>query len=132
VKLVADDDGLAVYEYTPESAGAQELTAEATLGKKPTSETEVFVVTEKGDELREVSPRADLIKALAEATGGSFHQLPGALSDDDAEALALKPPRVTKVNRRREEPLWSSTPFLLAPILLLCAEWWLRRRWGYA
>jgi uncharacterized membrane protein len=131
VEVTTNDDGEALYKYTPASLGIQLATAKATLQGKDIVEEAAFVVTQTGDELRQVAPRADLLKALAEATGGQFTTLPKGMSFQDGDDLFLKPPRVIKVDQRREDPLWSSVPFLLLPILLLCVEWWLRRRWGH-
>ena len=78
-----------------------------------------------------MAPRADLLRAIAESTGGQFMTLPQSLSYQDGTQLALKPPRIIRVNQRKEEPIWSSLPFLLLPTLLLCIEWWLRRKWGH-
>jgi uncharacterized membrane protein len=130
-ELMTNEEGEAFYEYKPSAAGVQLATAKATLQGKEIVEEAAFVVTQKGDELRQVAPRADLLKALAASTNGQFFTLPQSLSYNDGAELSLKPPRVVKVNQRKEEPIWSSIPFLLLPILLLCFEWWLRRKWGH-
>ena len=46
------------------------------------------------------------------------------------EGLERVEPRVLKINRRRDVPLWSSVWFLLIAVLLPSIEWFLRRRWG--
>jgi uncharacterized membrane protein len=130
-KITTDDDGTAWFEYVPPKTGAQEITAQATLGQRETQASKIFFVEARGDELRDPRPKAGLLRALAEATGGTVTQLPTTLGADEGRALPLKTPRVARVDRRQEEPVWSSWPFLLLPVAALCLEWWLRRRWGH-
>jgi uncharacterized membrane protein len=130
-ELTTNDEGEAFFEYKPTMVGVQVATAKATLQGRGIVEEAAFIVTQKGDELRQVAPRADLLRAISENTGGQFMTLPQSLSYQDGTQLVLKPPRIIRVNQRKEEPIWSSLPFLLLPTLLLCIEWWLRRKWGH-
>ncbi len=72
-------------------------------------------------------PRPELLRALAEATGGAFSALPdGGLPD-----LRLTDPEVVEIGRRKAVPIWDRWWTLAALAAALAAEWVLRRRWGY-
>jgi hypothetical protein len=44
--------------------------------------------------------------------------------------LERRAPKVSRVNRRTDEPMWSGGLLLLIAVLLPTLEWTLRRRWG--
>jgi hypothetical protein len=96
----------------------------ATVPQPTELASEWFVVEEGGDELADPRPRPDLLRALAEHTGGSF-------------VVAADEPALADFDTRRTRSLGVATrfPFESWPALALLAaalvvEWSARRRWG--
>lgn len=86
--------------------------------------SEWFIVEEGGDELADPRPRPDLLRALAERTGGrlvSAAALPG-LGDFDTR-------RTRSLGVATRFP-FESWPALTLLVVALVAEWAARRRWG--
>ncbi len=120
-----DEAGEYVVRYTPPSDGAWTVVARAQLGEGEVSDDDVFVVATDPVELRETAARRGPLDAVVEAGGGELRTL-----DEGLAGLARTEPRVLKVNRRRDVPIWASGWWLLIAVLLPSAEWFLRRRWG--
>ena len=94
-------------------------------GSAETLAEEGFVVEAGGDELADPRARPDHLRALAEATGGSFYESP-----DAAPPLAeLDSTRTRSLGTTKLAPFASPWAFLVV-ILLFGAEWILRRTWG--
>lgn len=87
----------------------------------------VFVVEESGPELARPAPRPDLLRFVADATGGE-HRPVSALR---LSRLPIKDSRHVEIGRRKTRPLWDRLPVLFALCAVLGGEWFLRRRWGY-
>jgi hypothetical protein len=85
---------------------------------------EVFVVELGGDELADPRGRPELLRALAERTGGTFTTVSeaGELARFDASRA-----RVRELVRRRP---FATPSAVLALLVLFGVEWILRRRWG--
>ncbi len=79
-----------------------------------------------GPEDADAAPRPELLKAIAEATGGVFSTVDRALPE-----VRLTDPEVVEVGRRKDVPIWDRAWFLAGLVLSLAGEWILRRRWGY-
>jgi hypothetical protein len=122
-----NDDGELHLELDGLAAGGYRVSARATLSGRPTEEEEVFLVRGAGRELEEPEARDDLLKRVAEATGGSF-RAPG----QSLGQIKLHPPRVVRVNHHRDVELWSRWWILALAAVCLSLNWALRRRWGYA
>ncbi len=120
-----DAAGEYVARYTPPTDGAWYVTARAEIGGREMDDDDVFVVATDPIELRQTAAKRAPLAAIARAAGGEVRAL-----DDGLEGLARVEPRVLKVNRRRDVPVWSSVWWLLLAVLLPSAEWFLRRRWG--
>lgn len=120
-----DAAGEYVARYTPPTDGAWYVTARAEIGGREMDDDDVFVVATDPVELRQTAARRGPLAAIARAGGGEVRSL-----DEGLEGLARVEPRVLKVNRRRDVPVWSSVWWLLLAVLLPSAEWFLRRRWG--
>lgn len=81
------------------------------------------------EELRQLGPDAGLLRALAQATGGEVYTL--ATLDRLAARLDTSPQfRPALLPRDAAVPVWDRWPILAALVLLLAAEWALRKRWG--
>jgi uncharacterized membrane protein len=125
---VAGSDGSARLELPPAPPGAYRVVASADLDGADLGRAEDAVaIRQSGPETDDPLPRPELLRDIADATGGSFSEdLPRKLP-----ALHALDPAVVEIGRRKDRPVWDNG----WPLLLLCltfgGEWWLRRRWGY-
>ena len=120
-----NEQGEYIVRYAPPGDGGYRVRARATVGTGEGSDEDPFIVAADPIELRETRARRDTLQALADASGGSFHTL-----SDRLDGLRRNEPQVSRVNRRKDVPLWASGWWLLLVVLLPSAEWYLRRRWG--
>ncbi len=135
--LRTDENGEADTELPPLPPGGYRVTARANQGRGDApngsalqaamQDDEVFLVRGGGRELEDAEARDDLLRSVADATGGSFIGPHGSLA-----GLSFHEPEVVRVDRHRDVELWSTWLSLLAAALLLSADWTLRRRWGMA
>jgi uncharacterized membrane protein len=84
-----------------------------------------FVVEAGGDELADPSARPELLRQLAEATGGEYFSSLSALPD----ASQLPSSRAKSLGNETYSPFGSTWAFL-ALVCVFGFEWWLRRRAG--
>jgi len=125
---IAGPDGVAQLELKPPGPGAYKIAATAERGgQRLETATGAVAVRSSGSEDADAAPRPEMLRAVAEATGGGFAALPGRTMPE----VALSEPEVVEVGRRRDVPLWDRGWFLLGLCLSLGAEWVLRRRWGW-
>ena len=122
----SNDRGTARFELALAEPGAYTVRArmEDDAGEI-LEDTEVFLVVRRSRELRDIEPRAELLEALSDASGGRYLENPAR-----ADALRFTEPRVEEVDRREVIDLWSSPWFFALLGGLLAIEWSLRRRWG--
>jgi uncharacterized membrane protein len=123
-------DGEARLELTPPGPGAYRIVARAdSAGSAGSVETGSAAVAVRGTgpEDADAAPRPELLRAIAEATGGARADLPGAALPE----LALQDPEVVEIGRRKDVPIWDRGWYLAALAATLAAEWILRRRFGY-
>jgi uncharacterized membrane protein len=132
-EAVAGPDGVAHLELEPPAPGAYKVVATAkpvpgAPGASGTPEvaTGAVAVRSSGPEDSDAAPRPELLRAVAEATGGRF-----ARADQALPQVNLTEPEVVEVGRRKDVPIWDRAGFLAALAATLAAEWVLRRRWGY-
>lgn len=127
-EVLTGPDGAVRVEFPPPAPGAWKLKATATLGDKELgSADDAVAVRAVGPELADAWVRPGLLEQLADATGGRAFKLP---MDGLPEVPLLDPP-VVEVGRSRDEPLWDRWYYLVLLVVLLGAEWVLRRRFGY-
>jgi uncharacterized membrane protein len=124
----AGPDGVARVSFEPVPPGAYKLRATARLEGRDLGEADDAVaVRSVGPELADASVRTELLADVARATGGRAYELPlGGLP-----ALPLLDPPLVEVGRSKDAPLWDRWGWLIALAVLLGAEWFLRRRFGY-
>jgi hypothetical protein len=79
-------------------------------------------------EYRHTRANAALMRQIAERSDGSFHLAAGASPLPEQVARAGLEPLIERTPR--ETRLWERYGFLVAALLLLGAEWVLRRRSG--
>jgi hypothetical protein len=126
--VVAGETGVARQRYTDLAAGAYRVSATASAGQKALGQgTAVFVVESRAAELTRGAPRPDLLKGIADTTGGKALTLSEGFWDD----LKLTNPDVVEVDKRRNIELWDNGWALVAGVVLLALEWAVRRRSGY-
>ena len=101
-------------------------------GPVPLGETKArFVIYEQDLELENAAARPELMASLAKMTAASGGE---AVAPEQLPAL-LK--RIKEQKRDREVATetkytpWDSPPFFLIVVVLLCVEWYLRKRWGW-
>ncbi len=86
-----------------------------------------LVVEESGPELVQPAPRPDLLRFVAQVTGGTYQAAEGA----QLSKLPLRDPERVEIGQRKSKPLWDQLPVLLLICVVFGAEWFLRRRWGF-
>jgi len=126
--IVADETGNARHTYPALPSGAYRVKASATHeGEQLGEGSGVFIVESSSIEMSRATPRHDLLEAIAEATDGkALAAKPGVWQE-----LRVVDPEVVEIARRRNVELWDNGWALLAGVLLLAADWALRRRRGY-
>jgi uncharacterized membrane protein len=134
-EAVAGPDGVAHLELPTPGPGAYKVVARGrprcgTGVCPPDSPVEqaagAVAVRSSGPEDADASPRPELLRAVAEATGGAFGTVDRGLPE-----VRLADPEVVEVGRRKDVPIWDRAWFLAALVGTLAGEWVLRRRWGY-
>ena len=102
--------------------------AVATLDGQPLGRAaDAFVVEDSGPELSHPTPRPDLLKLVAGATGGEERAAAGTR----LARLPIPEPKAVEIGQRESHPLWDRLPVLLLLCAVLGSEWFLRRRWGF-
>jgi uncharacterized membrane protein len=125
LKVTTSSEGEAQVELGGLDPGAYRLIGRAVLDGRPTEEQTTFVIRPEGHELDDVVARESVLREIAKASGGEFHD--GALGDP-----RVRPPRKVRVGSLRTVEVWSNPLLLLLAVGLLVAEWTLRRRTGHA
>lgn len=113
----------------PLTPGTYALAIEGRVEGVPLSAEHQFEVVLRDLESREVLADFDLLRAMAEASGGRFRpagELPEGLREL-RPAVRSRVENVTRPIRLSDAAAW---PVILAIIALLCAEWALRKRKG--
>jgi len=128
-EAVTGADGEARLELLPPSPGAYRIVARSEGTGTGGAETGSAAVAVRGTgpEDADAAPRPELLRAVAEATGGGYAELPGGALPE----LTLRDPEVVEIGRRRDVPIWDRAWYLAALTATLAAEWVLRRRFGY-
>ena len=126
--VTAGPDGVARVSFPPPRPGPYKLLATATLNGQALGEGEDAVaVRAVGPELADASVGTDRLEAIAKASGGRAYRLPLA----GLPEVPLLDPPVVEVGRSRDQPLWDRWYSLVTLAVLLGAEWFARRRFGY-
>jgi uncharacterized membrane protein len=109
---------------SPASSGRQEGGRPQSLGQAE----QALAVRESGPETDDPLPHPEILEQVAKATGGTH----GALADGFPKLKTVHESEEVEIGRRKEEPLWDNGYALAVIAVLLAAEWFLRRRWGFA
>lgn len=111
-------------------AGDYSFTGRAVVGGKEVGTDEGrFTVGEIGLELLQTSMNAELLRTLAERTGGRFYtsRQAGELVNDILSNKGFAP---RSIEHRVDHQLWNHLYFLLAALVAFSVEWILRKRSG--
>jgi hypothetical protein len=90
-----------------------------------------FVVFEQDLELENAAARPDLMASLAKLTADSGGEAIAPEQLPDLLKRIKEQPRDREVATETKYTPWDSPPFFLIIVGLLCAEWYLRKRWGW-
>jgi len=127
-RLVTASDGTARAELEAPGPGAYKITAEATLAAATLGRGEDAVAVRAASaERSDARPRPDLLRAIADVTGGGYVEA----SAGTLPPLGLADPEVVEIGRAKDRPIWDRWWALGLLACCLTGEWVLRRRWGY-
>ncbi len=119
-------------EFTPRVEGSHRIEARAAAGGKPLgSAAHNFLVALPSEENDDGRPRPELLQAVAARSQGLF--VPAASLTDahwsEFERL-MERAAPSRIVARSRVALWNEPLLFALAVLLLGAEWWLRRTWG--
>jgi uncharacterized membrane protein len=122
-------DGTGRLEVPSLPAGAYRAIATASLNGAEIGRAEdALAVHQGGPESEDPLPHPEILRRIAEVTGGTAGEIPGRFP----KVRAVHEAEQVEIGRRKEQPLWDRGYPLLILCLSLGGEWFLRRRWGYA
>jgi uncharacterized membrane protein len=118
--------GRFVARFRPDQPGVYRVTAQAARGSAPLGTTSTAMLV-GGADLEMTDPRLNLalLRRLALASGGRLID-----ADDPAPLVAALRAGVPAATLAVQRDLWHNAWSFAAIVLLLGAEWGLRRRWG--
>ncbi|HEY7165075.1 MAG TPA: glutamine amidotransferase [Candidatus Binatia bacterium] len=126
------DDGDYNGDFTPTKEGSYRIEAEAVLGGKLLGKaTSNFTVAFPYGETDDGRPRPELLKQIAQQSGGEFFSI-NDINDKAIDRIAAKLEQHTpsQIVEQHQTRLWSTFwPFAFV-LTLLAIEWWMRRTWG--
>ncbi len=132
LEWILSEEGVYQTQYTPIDEGDYKIDVKATLKDEAKTELETtatFSVGQTLDEYNDVSQKVDLLKEIAENSGGKYYR-----PDEVNEIVRTVKKRVRKMKRDEtvfeQHDIWD-TPLLFALLALaLSVEWIIRRRAG--
>ncbi len=124
-----DEGGRTELELGPLAPGAYLARFEATDGPGSSDSAEdAFVVAGASRERILPVPRPELLERIAAGTGGRSSDVDRGSLD----GIEIDERQRYRVEASTTRPLLGRFWMLAALVLVLAAEWWLRRRWGFA
>jgi uncharacterized membrane protein len=124
-KVTTQNQGEAIYRWKSDHAGAFRVRAQAKPNQTPLEAKDVFVVQSDPLELRSIHSRPDVMHWISKVSKGKNLEI-----GDSWDQLNFEKPKVMRVNKRQDIPLWSSSWMMILMLSILSLEWFLRRRWG--
>ncbi|MCB9653453.1 MAG: hypothetical protein H6729_04875 [Deltaproteobacteria bacterium] len=125
-RLETGADGRATFAFHAVPPGTYALRVEANKGRERVGRAEEPLIVEAADvETQAPFPRTELLRALADASGGQYRDV-----GDGFPAIELRDPERVEVDRSQRVPLWNTFMAVITLLLVAGSEWWLRRRWG--
>jgi uncharacterized membrane protein len=125
-EAVTGPEGTAIVVFKDAKPGTYAIRAQATASGERIGLAEEPVIVEAADvELQAPFPRPDILKALAEGSGGRYLDV-----SDRMPQLDIKDARRVEVDRTKRIPIWDTFPAFIILLGMAGFEWWLRRRAG--
>jgi uncharacterized membrane protein len=121
------EPGLFETEHYPRAAGGYRVkaTVKDAQGKVLGEKAAGFALNPLAEEMAALAPNKALMERIAKETGGQF------MAVKDAASLAELLPKLAMPQMdRKAQPLWHNAWWMLAVLLLLVAEWTIRRTGG--
>jgi len=113
-------------EFKPENEGAFRVILTLKQGERIVDERETtFVIKDTKGEMDSPFSDDELLRMLAEGSGGEFYKLSNRLSK-----IKIKKEIHKITGEEKRVPLWNSFYIYFTLLLILVSEWFLRRRWG--
>ena len=119
-------------EFTPRLEGSHRIEVQASSSGKPLGSAAAnFLVALPSEENDDGRPRPELLQAVAARSQGMF-ATHGALTDAHWSEFEQRMERAapSSIVARSRVALWNEPLLFTLAVLLLAAEWWLRRTWG--
>ena len=127
-----DQPGEYRSEFTPRLEGSHRIEARAASAGTPLGSAAAnFLVALPSEENDDGRPRPELLEAVAARSQGMFVHA-AALTDahwSEFEQL-MERAAPSSIQARSRVALWNEPLLFTLAVLLLAAEWWLRRTWG--
>lgn len=125
-QAVTGAEGTSMVVFEQPAAGTYVLRAQATMNGERIGIGEEPVIVEAADiEYQAPFPRPDIMRALAEGSGGRYLDLSESMPE-----IEIKDARRVEVDRTKRIAVWDTFPAFIGLLLLVAAEWWMRRRSG--
>ena len=119
-------------EFIPRREGSHRIEARASLAGKPLGSAAAnFLVALPSEENDDGRPRPELLQTVAARSQGMFvhaASLTGAHWSEFEQLMERAAP--SSIVARSRVALWNEPLLFTLAVLLLAAEWWLRRTWG--
>ena len=119
-------------EFTPRLEGSHRIEVQAASADKPLGSAAAnFLVALPSEENDDGRPRPELLEAVAARSQGMF-ATDGSLTDAHWSEFEQRMEQVapSSIVARSRVALWNEPLLFTLAVLLLGAEWWLRRTWG--
>ena len=119
-------------QFTPRLEGSHRIEVQAASADKPLGSAAAnFLVALPSEENDDGRPRPELLEAVTARSQGMF-ATDGSLTDAHWSEFEQKMEQVapSSIVARSRVALWNEPLLFTLAVLLLGAEWWLRRTWG--
>tara|TARA_R110002096_G_scaffold433887_5_gene653962 strand:- start:87940 stop:90438 length:2499 start_codon:yes stop_codon:yes gene_type:complete len=122
--VTTDEAGEARHELSGLVAGVYRVHAEAQVRDRIVTSDDIFLVHEASTEHLQPTGQEAVLKMASQASKGDYLGAITTLPSD----LSFTAPKLVRVDRRSDVPLWSRPWLLLLALLFLGLEWVLRGR----
>ncbi len=126
------EEGDYLGEFVPTREGTYRVEAQATLGGNPLGkDSSSFTAAFSYGETDDGRPRPELLKQIAQSSKGEYISINDwSEATVDKVANRLKAVAPSEVVEQRQVRLWNTLWSFAIVLVLLSAEWWMRRKWG--
>src|SRR5690606_2791244 len=124
--LEVGETGEASYALEDITSGVYRVHAQATVRGRVVVAQDIFLVHEASTEHLRPAAQDAILRMVSQLSGGQFLGSAAVIPAN----LEFIPPKVVRVDQRRDVALWSRPWLLLCALLFLGLEWLLRQRSG--